>query len=349
MGGLGQRMGMMLLAGDIGGTKTTLGLFPLRGNPKKSRVEATFPCAKYPDLEAMVREFLAQNRASVGYACFGVAGPVVEGRARMTNLPWVIEEKALAASLLISSAHLVNDLEAIATSVPFLVRSDLATLNRGRSDPTGPVAIIAPGTGLGEAFITRDGPRYHVHPSEGGHADFAPTNEPQIELLNYLLKHSDHVSYEDVCSGIGIRNIHRFFEETSLPEPLSLHAKELEAEDPVPIIADGALNKNRRCNTCRTTLNTFASILGAEAGNLALKVLATGGVYLAGGIPRKTLPLLKNGTFMKSFTKKGRMSQLVSRMPVHVILNPRAALLGAARSGFECIRLNPKLSGELGA
>lgn len=342
-------MGMMLLAGDVGGTKTMLGLFPLRGNPKKSRVEATFPSAEYPDLEAIVHEFLAQNPTPVGYASFGVAGPVIEGRARITNLPWVIEEKALAASLNISGAHLMNDLEAIATSVQFLVPSDLATLNRGRSDPRGSVAIIAPGTGLGEAFITRDGPRYRVHPSQGGHADFAPTNKSQVELLKHFLKRSDHVSYEDVCSGIGIRNIHRFFEETGLPEPPSWHAKELEAADPVPIIAAGALSKNQRCNTCLTTLNTFVSVLGAEAGNLALKVLATGGVYVAGGIPRKVLPLLKNGSFMESFTKKGRMAQLVSRMPVHVILNPRMGLLGAARSGFESIRLNPKISRELRA
>jgi glucokinase len=341
-------MSTMLLAGDLGGTKTTLGLFPVGGNPNAPAVETTFPSAKYRDLEAMVHEFLAQNRASVGYASFGVAGPVIEGRAKITNLPWVIEEKALAESLHISGAHLMNDLEAIATGVPFLAPSDLATLNRGRPDPAGAIAIIAPGTGLGEAFITRDGPRYRVHPSEGGHADFAPADEPQAQLLRYLRERSDHVSYEDVCSGIGIRNIHAYFESTSGPEDPSWHARELEAEDPVPVISEGALSKDARCNTCSPTLDMFASILGAEAGNLALKVLATGGVYIGGGIPRKVLPLLKDGHFMQSFTKKGRMSQLISGIPVYVTLRPSIALLGAARSGFEHMRLGPAPSKEAG-
>jgi glucokinase len=338
----------MLLVGDVGGTKTTLGLFSLRGGIKAPHVETTFPSAKYPGLESMVHEFLSQNQAPVGYACFGVAGPVVKGRARITNLPWMIEEKAMAASLHLSGVHLLNDLEATAKSVPFLEPSDLAVLNHGRPDPEGAIAIIAPGTGLGEAFITREGQQYRVHSSEGGHADFAPANESQVELLRYLQERLDHVSYEDVCSGIGIRNIHSFFAETSLPEKPSRHTRELEVEDPVPLISSSALSKSHRCETCFATLNTFGSILGAEAGNLALKVLATGGVYLAGGIPRKVLPLLKDGSF-DSFKRKGRMSQLVSRMPVHVILDPRAPLLGAARAGYECVRLNPKLSRELRA
>ena len=337
----------MLLAGDVGGTKTTLGLFPLGGDPKTPHVEATFPSAKYHDLESVVHDFLAQNRGEVRYASFGVAGPVIGGRAIITNLPWVVEEKSLAASLHISGAHLMNDLEAVASGLPFLGRTDLANLNRGRPDPEGPVAIIAPGTGLGEAFITREGPLHRVHPSEGGHADFAPTDESQVGLLEHLLKRFDHVSYEDVCSGIGIRNIHEYFEETSLPERDSSHAKELEVEDPVPVIAAAALSESRRCETCSRTMEMFASILGAEAGNLALKVLATGGVYVAGGIPRRVLTLIKGGSFIKAFTKKGRMSRLVSRMPMHVVLRPGVALLGAASSGFESMRLNPKLSREL--
>jgi glucokinase len=342
-------MSAMLLAGDVGGTKTTLGLFPFRGDPKTPRVVTTFPSAKYSDLESISREFLAKNRGDVRYASFGVAGPVIGGRAMITNLPWVIEERSLAASLHISGARLMNDLEAIARSVPFLGRTDLATLNRGKPDPEGPVAIIAPGTGLGEAFITREGPLRRFRPSEGGHADFAPTSESQVELLEYLLKRSDHVSYEDVCSGIGIRNIHEYFEETSLPERDSSHAKELQVEDPVPVIAAAALSKSRRCETCSRAMDTFASILGAEAGNLALKVLATGGVYVAGGIPRKVLPLIKSGSFIKAFIKKGRMSRLVSRMPVRVVLLPGVALLGAASSGFESVRHDPKLSRELRA
>ncbi len=341
-------MSAVLLAGDVGGTKTTLGLFPLRRGPRAPQAVTTFPSAKYPDLESIVREFLAQNRAEVRYASFGVAGPVIEGRARITNLPWVIEEKSLAALLHISGAHLMNDLEAIASGVPLLALTDLATLNRGRSEPEEPLAIIAAGTGLGEAFITREGPLPRVHPSEGGHADFAPTDESQVELLKFLLKRSDQVSYEDVCSGIGIRKIHGYLEETGLPERDASHARELEVEDPVPLIAAAALSKSRRCETCSRTMDTFASILGAEAGNLALKVLARGGVYVAGGIPRKILPLLKSGSFMESFANKGLMSRLVSAIPVHVVLRPGVGLLGAANSGLESMRHDPELSRELG-
>jgi len=341
-------MSLMLLAGDVGGTKTTLGLFPLAGGPKSPQVETTFPSAKYPDLESIVHEFLAQNRAAVRYASFGVAGPVIDGRAAITNLPWVVDGKSLAASLGISGAHIINDLEAIAEGLPLLKQTDLATLNGGTSNPNGAVAIIAPGTGLGEAFITQDGSTPRIHPSEGGHADFAPTDASQLELLEYLLMRYDHVSYEDVCSGMGIRNIHAYLEKTGHPERDASHARQLEVEDPVPLIAAAALSKSRRCGTCSRTMDTFASILGAEAGNLALKVLATGGVYIAGGIPRNILPLLKSGSFIESFGKKGLMSQLVSAIPVHVVLRPGVGLLGAASSGFEFIRHNPKLSRELG-
>jgi glucokinase len=325
----------MLLAGDVGGTKTTLGLFQLGEDPKAPRMEATFPSAKYPDLETIVHEFLAESPMSVKYAAFGVAGPVIEGEAKITNLPWALEEKAMASALHLSEVRLINDLEALATGVPFLPPSDLATLNPGRPDPRGPIAVVAPGTGLGEAFITMEGSRYRVHPSEGGHSDFAPADGIQAGLLAYLLERFDHVSYEEVCSGLGILNIHAYIEKTSAPEPPEWRAKELAAEDPVPLIAEDALREHPECDTSLPTLDMFASILGAEAGNLALKVLATGGVYLGGGIPRKILPLLQRGSFVKSFARKGRMSQLISRIPVHVILNPRTPLLGAARFGIE--------------
>jgi glucokinase len=334
-------MSPMLLAGDIGGTKTTLGLFPIDGSSERPEAKATFPSGEYNGLEEIAQEFLKQNRASVRYASFGVAGPVIRGRAKVTNLPWLINEKSLSAKLHIPRVHLINDIEAIATSVPHLRRKDLATLNRGRRDPKGPLAVIAPGTGLGEAFVTREGRSFRVHPSEGGHSDFAPTDRSQEELLTYLQKRFDHVSYELVCSGLGIRNVHRFLEATSPPEPTSLHARELDAEDPVPIIVESALSGGPGCSVCSATLDMFVSVLGAEAGNLALKVLSTGGVYLGGGMPRRVLPLLKDGSFMKSFTKKGRLSEILSDMPVHVILNQWTPLLGAAHSGFEDIRLNP--------
>jgi glucokinase len=289
-----------------------------------------------------VQEFLAENRVTVEYASFGVAGPVVEGRARITNLPWVIEEKKLRAVLNLSSVRLLNDLEATATAVPFLEPSDLQTLNAGGADSRGSVAVIAPGTGLGEAFITWEGSEYRVRPSEGGHADFAPTNQSEVDLLRFLLRQMDHVSYETVCSGYGMRNIHAYLEKAGPAEPASWHKKELEADNPIPVIADAALNKS--CEICVTTLRTFVSILGAEAGNLALKVMATRGIYVGGGIPPRIMPALQEATFLEAFRRKGRMSQLVSRFPVHVILNPRAALLGAARSGVELLSLSPGFS-----
>ncbi|MDA4118875.1 MAG: glucokinase [Thaumarchaeota archaeon] len=332
-----------LLAGDVGGTKTRLGLFQLHEDPKAAYVEATFPSANYPSLEAIAQEFLAQNRAAIRYASFGVAGPVIQGQAKITNLPWTVDQKAIASALGIADVNLVNDLEATATSVPHLGKSDLLTLNPAKADPHGTMAVIAPGTGLGEAFITLDGPRRHVHPSEGGHADFAPRNPSEVELLTDLMQRMDHVSYEEVCSGIGIRNIHAHYAKTNADTP-RWHAEELDVEDPVPLMARAAFSEDSRCGTCAATFDTFASILGAEAGNLALKVLATGGVYIGGGIPRKTLPLFKSPSFMASFMKKGRMSQLVSRIPVQVIINPRAALLGAAHSGIE--HLNSGLSEE---
>jgi glucokinase len=204
--------------------------------------------------------------------------------------------------------------------------------------------VIAPGTGLGEAFITRRGREYLVHPSEGGHTDFAPNNQFEIGLLEYLMRELDHVSYEEVCSGIGIRHIHQYVEKTSLPETAAWRAKEREADDLVRLLADAALKKeNSGCNTCTATFETFGSVLGAEAGNLALKVLATGGVYIGGGIAPNILPLLRAGPFMDSFRKKGRLSRIVTRIPVHVILNLDVALLGAARSGMERVRLEQRV------
>lgn len=328
-----------MLIGDVGGTKTRLGLFSLDARRMVPQVEATFASKSYPNLQEIAREFLKRSRAQVEYASFGVAGPVVDGHARITNLPWQIDEEALAGDLGLSGVHLLNDLAAIATNVLFLGRNDLWTLNPGKADPRGVVAVIAPGTGLGEAFVTREGGKHNVHPSEGGHADFAPTNRVQLDLLDYLLERFDHVSYEKVCSGIGIRNIHAYFEKVDKMEPPAWHLKELEADDPIPPIAAAALRKDKVCGRCPPTMEVFAAILGAEAGNLALKVMATGGVYIGGGIPRNVLPLIKDGSFMDSFTKKGRMSDLLARIPVRVILNPRTALLGAARSGFEWMKL----------
>jgi glucokinase len=327
---------MMLLAGDIGGTKTSLAVYASQTGPRAPLAEATLPSSDYSSLETLVREFLSQIDLQVERASFGVAGPVVGGQATITNLPWVIDEQRLQDVLNLSPVRLLNDLQAIANGVPFLEPADLHTLNEGQPARGGAIAVIAPGTGLGEAFLIWDGARYRPHPSEGGHADFAPNTPLEVDLLRYLLDRFDHVSYERVCSGLGLPNIYAFLKDSGYAaEPAWLAERLAAAEDPTPVIANAALDGERPCELCVATLDTFVSILAAEAGNLALDVLATGGVYLGGGIPPRILPALEQGRFMESFTRKGRMSKLLARVPVHVILNPKVALLGVACRGLE--------------
>ncbi|MCK4450516.1 MAG: glucokinase [Anaerolineae bacterium] len=326
----------MLLAGDIGGTKTNLAVFSPEAGPHAPLAEATFPSGRYPSLETLVREFLSQADLQVERASFGVAGPVVAGRATITNLGWVMDERQLQEALDLSSVRLLNDLDAIAHTVPFLDPADLHTLNAGQPATGRAIAVIAPGTGLGEAFLTWDGSRYRTHASEGGHADFAPTNLFEIGLLRYLQEGLgfEHVSYERVCSGRGLPNIYAYLRDSGTAcEPAWLAEQLAAADDPTPVIVNAALA--RECELCIATLDAFVSILGAEAGNLALKVVATGGVYLGGGIPPRILPALEQGRFMEAFRRKGRFSDLLARVPVHVILNPKVALLGAACHGLE--------------
>ena len=329
----------MLLAGDIGGTKTNLGIFSNEQGPRKPHIEATFPSNQYDSLEALVGEFLGQATVDVDRASFGVAGPVVGGRATITNLSWVIDETQLKTTLKLDSVAVLNDLEAIAYGVPLLDPDDLHMLNEGSATPGGTIAVIAPGTGLGEAFLTWDRSRYRAHASEGGHADFAPADSLQIDLLRYLQERWEHVSYERVCSGLGLPNIYAFLKGCGHgEEPEWLASQLATADDPTPVIVNAALNAEVPCDLCTATLSVFVSVLGAEAGNLALKVLATGGVYLGGGIPPRILPALEEGRFMKAFTRKGRLSQLLTGMPVHVILHPKIALLGAAFHGLELLQ-----------
>jgi glucokinase len=326
---------IMLLAGDIGGTKTDLAVFSAEAGPRTPLAQAEFPSAKYSSLEAVVTEFLAQINLPVDRACFDVAGPVIDGRAKVTNLPWVVEEAKLAQELKLTSVRLLNDLEAIAHAVPILQPDDLHTLSPGEPVSGGARAVIAPGTGLGEAFLTWDGARYHAHASEGGHADFAPTNPTQVGLLQYLHERFDHVSVERVCSGIGIANVYDYLRDSGYaPESLDLARKLVAASDRTPLIVEAALHVITPDPLCVATIETFIDILGAEASNLTLKVLATGGVYLGGGIPLRVLPVLEDGRFMRAFRRKGRFADLLERVPVHVIV-ARAALIGVARYGLE--------------
>lgn len=325
----------MLLAGDIGGTKANLALFPSDAELRAPVHAATLPSARYSSLEELVRDFLSQVGVSVERAVFGVAGPVVAGKAKITNLPWNIQEEQLQQELHIDAVRLLNDLTAMAHGVPLLQPEDVHTLNEGTPIADSTLAVIAPGTGLGEAFLTWDGSRYLAHASEGGHADFAPTNAAEIELLRYLLERFEHVSYEHVCSGIGLPNIYSWLKHMgACEEPDWLSAKLVGVKDVTPLIIEAAIAESEAPELCVTTLKTFALILAAEAGNLALKVLATGGVYIGGGLPPRMLPFLKTREFMQTFQCKGRFSDLLTHVPVHVILNPRLPLIGAAHYGF---------------
>jgi glucokinase len=325
-----------LLAGDIGGTKTVLALFSTDQGPFQPLEKAVYPSKKFATLEEIVHIYLENRPARVQLASFGIAGPVNKNRVRTTNLPWTVEAGLLSQVINGAPAWLLNDLEAIAYAVPYLRPEDLHTLNRGLPDPHGSVGVVAPGTGLGEAFLTWDGNHYRPHPSEGGHVDFGPANQSELELLNFLMPRLGHVSYERVCSGSGMPNLYAFFRDSGrYAEPEWLKGELAQAADPTPVIVRAALEK--RAEICVATLDTFVAILGNEAGNLALKVFSTGGVYLGGGIPPRIIPFLEKGHFMKAFKHKGRFSGALARIPVHVILNPELALIGAAFHGFEHI------------
>lgn len=326
----------MLLAGDIGGTKTNLALYSSREELHAPRYEATFPSANYSTLADLVQDFLGRFAVPVERAVFGVAGPVLGGKAKVTNLPWVMEEEQLQQALRIPAVHLLNDLVAMAEAVPAMEASDLYTLSPGKPVARGPVAVIAPGTGLGEAFLAWDGARYRTLPSEGGHADFAPTNAFEIGLLVYMLERLPHVSYEHVCSGIGLPHIYAYMKSSGfLEEPAWLTERLTKVTDITPLIVEGAMQKSDPAALCAATVRAFVSILGAEAGNMAIKLLTTGGVYIGGGIPPRILPYLEGENFKRAFINKGRFSNLLADIPVHVILNPKIALVGAASYGFQ--------------
>ena len=327
----------MILAGDIGGTKTVLALCdaaPLPGAAPGTLAftivrEQVYLCADFDSLEAVLAAFLPAGAPhGVTAACFGVAGPVVDGAAQITNLPWRIETAALTTQLGVPVA-LLNDLQATALGALVLPAGAFAVLQSGAAVPGGTIAVIAPGTGLGESLLVHDGVRYRALPSEGGHADFAPGTDDEIGLLHYLRGlHGAHVSYERVLSGAGIGDLYGFVRaQAGTPEPAWLTA-ELAAGDRNAVISHVALAG--RDPACVRALDMFVEILGAEAGNLALRGLATGGVVIGGGIPPKLLAALQHRRFLDRFTAKGRLSAWASGLDVRVTLEPRAALFGAA-------------------
>ena len=321
----------MILAGDVGGTKTLIGLFELEGGHLRSVREATFPSEDFGALEEILQLFFRkEHRPTLRSACFGVAGPVIAGRSKTTNLPWQLDESNLAAELEVPRVKLLNDLEAAAHAMRHLPPTELSVLQRGLKRE-GNIAVIAAGTGLGEACLYWDGQTHHAIASEGGHADFAPRTDREIELLQYLApKFGGHVSYERVLSGDGLYNIYKFLRDCGHGiEPPWLTEQLKSSDDPPAVISKVGLSG--KAPLCIEALNLFSSIYGAETGNLVLKFLAVGGAFVAGGIAPKILATLQNGSFMSGFIDKGRFSELMRNTEVHVAMNPKAPLIGAAQ------------------
>ena len=320
---------MKLLTGDIGGTNTRLAVYDLATDGFVDGASQTYPSADFPSLEAILERFRKQyGDAEAG--CFAVAGPVRGGRSEITNLPWIVDAAAIGAAFGWSRVALLNDLEAIAWGIGALGEDDWVSLNAGDPDPEGNRAVIAAGTGLGEAGVCRSGGHWHPFASEGGHADFAPADAEQAGLLSWLAKRYGHVSWERVASGTGLVDVYAWCrEQQAAPAPAWLES----APDPAAAISAAALEGSDAAAV--QALDLFVRCYGAEAGNLALKQMATGGVYLAGGIAPKLLERLQQGDFMQAFTAKGRMGKLLQSMPVRVVTNGQVSLLGAAACAKE--------------
>ena len=338
----------MILAGDIGGTKTNLALFDWKTERVAPVRERVFASADFKSLEEVLTEFLAppvkpatdqtdqetgepsppEPEPVIEAACFGVAGPCLGNRCQTTNLPWVIDGAEVAKHIKVPQVRLLNDLEATAHGVLVLRPDETLSLNKGTPPAANTaMALLAAGTGLGEAIFFWDGARYRPMPSEGGHTSFGPNSDIEIDLLRHLRSSHLHVSYERILSGAGLYAIYEFLRDTKRNEPTWL-AERMKVNDPAAVISEVGLGK--QAEICVQALDMFVSIYGAEAGNLALKALALSGIYVGGGIAPKILPKLQDGTFIKSFTAKGRYKTLLSKIPVHVILNDKTALLGAA-------------------
>ena len=315
----------MILAGDVGGTKVVLALFEDLKTRKKFK-EERFASKDFSNFNDIVNVFLPKD-ISISCACFGIAGPIVDNKCHATNLPWVIDGLKLQTSLKTPSVFLINDLEANAWGTFVLQDEEFCVLNAG-TGKQGNRALISAGTGLGEAGFYFDGKNHHPFPSEGGHSDFAPNTEEEIEIWRYFKQKFEHVSFERLLSGNGIGNIYRFFVEVKKMPELAEVKQKMRTEDLAKVISEFGTSK--KCPICVKTLETFVSIYGEEAGNLALKFLSLGGIFIGGGIAPKILEILKNGLFMKAFMDKGRFKTLLSGMRVQVILNPETALLGAA-------------------
>lgn len=320
----------MILAGDVGGTKVHLALYSFEHAQLVHVRDERFPAHEYSGLQEIVQRFLAESsNPEITAACFGVPGPVRGGRLRLTNLPWVLDARELSAGLNITHLFLINDLEANGYGIPELTAEQILTLNQGDPAGVGNRALVSAGTGLGEGVLVWNGKTHVPMASEGGHSDFAARNPLEMELFTWLTqKLNGRVSYERVISGPGLTNIYTFLrDEKGMEEPAWL-TQRMQTEDPNAII--GEAGEAGTSELCSKALEMFAASYGAEAGNMVLTVLATGGMYIGGGIAPKMLKTMQSGVFMQAFTDKGRLSELLVHTPVHIILESRAALMGAA-------------------
>jgi len=321
----------MILAGDIGATNARLAAFETEGNRLQCVVEKVYPSQQHNGLTEIVAAFTKTEGIPVQSACFGVAGPVRGGRSKISNLPWTIDSREVAAQLKLRTVGLINDLEAFAYGIDALESKDFVALSEGSSEAEGNTAVVSAGSGLGEAGLYWDGHRHHPFACEGGHTEFAPKNDVEIELLQYLMKKykNQHVSYERILSGPGIKNIYEFLRDTSREEePAWLRDDLAAAPDAPALISQLALTQ--KAAICDRTLSIFVSVFGSEAGNCALKFMCTGGIFIA-GIAGKIVSKMQDGTFMESFLSKGRMKTLLQEIPVKIVLNDDSGLIGAAR------------------
>ena len=319
---------MIVLAGDVGVTNARLATVELEGGAARFVHQNRYPSADHAGLAPIVRRFFEEAGSRPDRACFGIACPVVGDDCSAPNLPWTINARALAAEIGIPRTAIINDFVAVGYGIELLSAADLCTLQAGSPAPQGPIALIGAGTGLGEGFLIWEGDHYGVLPSEGGHADFAPSGELQAGLLQSLGARFGRVSWERLLSGPGIANIYEYLRTAGVaPEQPAVRA-ELDTEDDGKVIVTHALDRNDALSM--RSLELFWEIFGAQAGNLALTVLATGGVYIAGGIAPRIAGRLDGSPFLTAFRNKGRMSSLLARIPVHVIMNPSVGLLGAA-------------------
>ena len=320
----------MILAGDVGATHTRLAGFDADGNKLQAIVERVYETRHYKGLPEIVSEFIRTEGVPVNQACVGVAGPVRGGISKPSNIPWVIDSRELAKQLRLSSVGLINDLEAYAYGIDALGSADFVTLREGAANVEGNMGVISATTGLGEAGLYWDGYRHHPYACEGGHADFSPVNELQIELLRYLLGKHDHVSWERILSGPGIKNIYDFLRDTHrAEEPAWLKERLALAPDPPALISQLALEK--KAPICEQALDVFVAAYGAETGNCALKFMSTAGIFIGGSIAAKIVPKMKEPAFMEAFLAKGRMRPLLEDMPVKIVMNDSSGLIGAAR------------------